>query len=109
MRSSRLVSTMLSLGMGLWVCWSGASASWPMFQKGATHPGRTGHDGAESNYTEWTFQITRPDSWGSRPMVWSSPVIEDGKVYVCTRHGYLYCFNLSDGDSLWAVQVADTI
>lgn len=108
MRSSRIALAALAW---LWAALfaSGACASWPMFQRYTTHPGWTYQDGAESSYAEWTFAITPPSGWGNSPLVWSSPVIDKEKVYVGTRHGYIYCFDFFDGDSLWAVQVADAI
>jgi outer membrane protein assembly factor BamB len=37
----------------------------------------------------------------------STPCISDGKVYVGTTNGYLYCLNLANGSQIWARQTTD--
>lgn len=107
--------TVLCVICGVLLCCCEASGIWPMFQKDPSHSGKTTQDGAEENYTAWTVSIPAPPGWGTKPLIWASPILGygpvsfGGAVFVATRNGYVYCLDLGDGDLLWAVQVADTI
>jgi len=39
----------------------------------------------------------------------SSPAVADGKVFIGSTDGYLYCFNVTDGDELWSYNVSRKI
>jgi len=100
-------SRALALAMALAACLGlphVADANWPMFQKDVTHSGVTSQDGAESDSVAWYFPIEPPAGWGDEDLIWASPVIDPAatRVYMATRFGRLYCFDLADGDSLWA-------
>ncbi len=103
-----LVSCAIALGLVFQVTES--AADWPMFRRNREHAGQTQHDGAENGYSAWEYTIHRPPGWPqSEPLIWASPVVADTLVYAATRHGFIYCFGIQGGDSLWAVQVSDAI
>ncbi|MEN6584073.1 MAG: PQQ-binding-like beta-propeller repeat protein [Armatimonadota bacterium] len=60
-------------------------------------------DGANKGQSVWS-QVTYNPSMGG---VASTPCILDGRVYVGTANGYLYCLNLSDGSQVWARETTD--
>ncbi len=52
----------------------------------------------------WTFSYPCPkedEYFGTR----SSPLIENGKVYTCSRKGDLYCLNAETGDVVWNINI----
>ncbi len=57
---------------------------------------------ANNGATLWT--ATGTPSMGG---VASTPCVSDGKVYVGTTNGYLYCLDLNTGSQVWARQTTD--
>jgi len=69
-----------------------ANGQWPMFHKDVRNSGVTGHDGAESDSTAWSYDISHSGWSSSEDLIWASPVVADTCVYVAARNGKVYCF-----------------
>jgi hypothetical protein len=73
---------------------SGSVDWWPMFHHDLTHTGYSTSKAPKTNQTLWNFAT------GS--VVWSSPAVADGKVYVGSYDMKLYCLDASTGASIWS-------
>ena len=82
-----------------------SSYSWPMFRHNLNRTGYTESPAPINNQTIWTYQTEGP--------VYSSPAVVDGKVYVGSTDGYLYCLNAttitSDGELVWRYQTGGAV
>jgi len=71
--------------------------SWPMFRHNLNRTGYTDSPAPINNQTIWTFQ--------TGGAVYSSPAVVDGKVYVGSDDGCLYCLNVTtttpEGVLIW--------
>lgn len=81
-----------------------AASDWPMFRRDATHTAQTVDDGSAEDHLTWSYRVTPPPTWEG-PLIWSSPVVADSRVYFTSRDGRFWCLDLATGDSLWAVTV----
>ena len=73
--------------------------SWNMFRYDAAHSGFI--DGADAPDTDnilWTFNTSNSNTGNG---VFSSAAIIDGKVYIGSGEGKLYCLNLTTGAHYW--------
>jgi len=86
-----------------------ALADWPMFQKGAIHPGQTLHDAAEESTIAWSYTIPTHGGTPDDMLVRASPVIVDTFVYIPACDGVLYCLTLTTGDSVWAASICEDL
>ncbi len=67
---------------------------WPMFHHDLTHTGySTNTPTATSPTLLWNFTTNM--------VIWASPAVVDGKVYVGSDGGVAYCLNASDGTAIW--------
>jgi len=66
---------------------------WPMFHHDLSHSGYSTSTGPTTNNTIWNDTI----GWG----VGSSPAVADGKVYVGSDHGNVYCLDALTGAQIW--------
>ena len=79
--------------------------SWPMFRHNLNRTGYTESPAPLNNQTIWTYQTGGP--------VYSSPAVVDGRVYVGSDDGYLYCLNAttttSEGLLIWKYQTGGPV
>ena len=66
---------------------------WPMFHHDLQHTGYSTSDAADTNNVMWTY-TTDGD-------VYSSPAVVDGRVYIGSDDGHVYCLDAEDGDKIW--------
>jgi outer membrane protein assembly factor BamB len=71
-----------------------AQTDWP------THLGTISHLGFASSLVPYDNSISWSNTTGSGDG-YGSPVISDGKVFVGSADGHVYCFDLSSGERLW--------
>ncbi|MBI2842162.1 MAG: PQQ-binding-like beta-propeller repeat protein, partial [Armatimonadetes bacterium] len=77
--------------------------------RGTTYTNATG---SVKSFNAETGSSDSPYGWtatGNPTMggVASTPCVSDGRVYVGTTNGYLYCLNLTDGSQIWAQPTTD--
>jgi outer membrane protein assembly factor BamB len=70
-----------------------ATVDWPMFRYDLWHSGGSSSTGPSTNSTSWNYKT---NGW-----VTSSPAVADGKVYIGSHDGYVYCFNATTGAFIW--------
>jgi outer membrane protein assembly factor BamB len=68
--------------------------SWPMYRYDLPHLGFSTSSVPDDNSVLWANTTGNGDGY-------ASPVIADGRVFVGSRDGYLYCFDLYTGERLW--------
>jgi len=68
------------------------SDCWPMFQ----------HDSSHSGYSTSKAPITNNVIWNYHTGAASSPAVADGKVYIGSDDGNVYCLNASTGEQIWS-------
>jgi len=74
---------------------SGSVDWWPMFHHDLNHTGYSTSKAPKTNQTLWTYTTGRK--------IWSSsPAVADGKVYVGSDDGKVYCLNASTGTLIWS-------
>jgi outer membrane protein assembly factor BamB len=78
---------------------SASPSDWPMFRRDLVHSGWTSDEGAGEDDVAWSYSITPPDP--DEPLIWSSPVVADSRVYFTGRDGYFYCLTLNHGVLVW--------
>ena len=66
---------------------------WPMFHHDLNHSGYSTADTPETNKVTWTYAT---GDW-----VYSSPAVSDGKVYIGSDDGNVYCLDADDGIEKW--------
>jgi len=74
---------------------------WSMFHHDTKHTGYSSSTAPNTNNIIWTY--TTGD------VVHSSPAVTDGKVYVGSDDGRLYCLDAEDGDELWNSSIIGTV
>lgn len=65
---------------------------WPMFHHDIAHTGFSTTQAPSTNHVAWIFQTDM--------IVFSCPVVVDGKVYFGSNHKY-YCLNAETGETIW--------
>ena len=68
-------------------------ADWPTFRHDPEHTGYTDEKGPKHADLRWSYQTGE--------LVTSSPAVADGRVYVGSVDGYVYCLNAADGSLAW--------
>ena len=66
---------------------------WPMFRHDLRHAGYSESPAPNTNQTMWNYTTGSP--------IWSSPTVADGKVFVQSGHGKIYCFDALTGAHIW--------
>jgi outer membrane protein assembly factor BamB len=66
---------------------------WPMFHHDQNHSGYTTSNGPVTNSTLWTFTADDP--------LLSSPIVANGKVFIGSNSGRMYCLNAITGEKIW--------
>ena len=79
-------------GSGDFVAQSGVDW-WPMFRHDLNHTGYSTSTAPNTNNTIWSYPTGNP--------VRSSPAVSDGKVYVGSENGMVYCLNATTGSYIW--------
>jgi peptide/nickel transport system substrate-binding protein len=74
--------------------------SWPMFHHDPTHGGYTESPAPGTNQTRWNYT-----TGGG---VTSSPAVVDGKAYVGSTDGLIYCLDAYNGTQIWNYTVGST-
>ncbi len=74
---------------------------WPMFQHDLKHVGYSTSTAPNTNNIIWNY-TTDGD-------VYSSPAVVDGKVYIGSDDGHMYCLDAEDGDELWNSSIIGTL
>jgi len=77
------------------------SDNWPMFRGNLEHTGYTPAAGPTDNTLLWSYQT------GSG--VESSPAVADGRVYVGSYDGKVYCFSAYDNTLIWSYTTGDYV
>jgi outer membrane protein assembly factor BamB len=69
------------------------NSSWPMFHHDLNHTGLSNATAPDSNHL----------LWASPTGFWleSSPAVSDGKVFIGSEDGKMYCFDASTGAEIW--------
>src|ERR1039458_376290 len=70
-----------------------SSDDWSMFRGDLSHTGYSSTAPATSNNLLWKLDTGTP--------VGSSAAVVDGKVYVASNDGSIYCLNAADGSQIW--------
>ncbi len=78
-----------------------AAENWPMSRGDRANTGVADADLADRYNLAWSFETGGP--------VKSSAVIQDGRVYVGSDDGKLYCLDLDSGEPVWTHQTAGPI
>jgi len=74
--------------------------SWPMFRHDPSHGGYTESPAPGTNQTRWNYT--------TGGAVISSPAIADGKAYVGSTDGLIYCLDAYNGTQIWNYTVGST-
>jgi len=74
---------------------------WPMFHHDLQHTGYSTSNAPNTNNILWTFTTGGGIS--------SSPTVVDGKVYIGSDDGHLYCLDAEDGLEYWNTSVGGEI
>ena len=74
-----------------------SSDDWTMFRHDPTHTGASSTAPATSSSLLWNFTTGAP--------MGASAAILDGKVYVPSNDGTVYCLNAADGTQVWAYPI----
>jgi len=89
---------------GITFCVSTATkpADWAMWRGNVDNPGVSSSTGPRdiSGGPKWTF--------GTGNAISSSPVVSNGKMYIGSGDGYIYCLNAYNGSLIWRFKLADT-
>jgi len=74
---------------------------WPMFHHDPRLTGCSTSTAPNTNNTLWDYTTGGP--------VFSSPAVVDGKVYVGSNDGKIYCLNAATGASIWNYTTGDMV
>ena len=66
---------------------------WPMFHHDSSHSGYSTSNAPTTNQTLWNYTTSYN--------VFSSPAVANGKVYIGSEEGSVYCLDASTGAKLW--------
>ena len=80
---------------------NGQQYSWPMFHYDEGHTGYSVSSAPDSNNLLWRFKTNGE--------VVSSPVVNDGMVYVGSRDHFLYSLNATTGKEVWKYQTGSQV
>ena len=88
---------MITLGTSAFVY----SQDWPMFGHDPPNTGYSSSDGPSTGDLQWVYT--------TEGNVESSPAVVDGKVYIGSTDGKLYCLDADTGASIWNYTTGDVI
>lgn len=71
---------------------------WSMFHHDSQHTGYSTSTAPDTNNIRWIRSIGDNNNYCAE----SSPAVYDGKVYVGSPDGKVYCLDAEDGDELWS-------
>jgi outer membrane protein assembly factor BamB len=74
---------------------------WPMFHHDLSHTGYSTSTAPDTNNVLWRYTTGY--------FVSSSPAVADGKVYVGSLDGNVYCLDATTGDFIWSFQTGDWV
>jgi outer membrane protein assembly factor BamB len=74
---------------------------WPMFHHDLALSGYTNSAAPSTDNILWTYQ--------TNASIQSSPAIVNGKVYIGSRDGYLYCLDRNTGALIWSYYASSVI
>jgi len=77
------------------------TASWPMFRGGPALLGVAPGKLPDSLKSYWKFK--------TEGAIRSSAAVENGRVYIGSDDGKIYCLNLSNGEEIWSFQTEDSV
>lgn len=90
-----------------------SATDWPTFLSNERHNGLSEDSAPEADSVLWSFRIPNLASKLNDPignhLIWSSPTVADGQLYVTTRRGLLYCFDADSCAILWSKYVGSTV
>jgi eukaryotic-like serine/threonine-protein kinase len=98
LQSVLLISFLLSFCATPVVFASSPANDWPMFHNDLTHTGY-------SNSTPTATSAKLLWNYTTDMIVWASPAVVDGCVYIGSDGGIAYCLNASDGSKIWSYTV----
>ena len=75
---------------------------WPMFQHDPQHTGYTDCEMPDELELLWKFETE--DSIHS-----SSPAVVNGKVYIGSHDGYIYCLDATTGEVVWKYEIGNYV
>ena len=75
--------------------------SWPLYRGSERLDGFTSESIPDELELKWTFKTGYE--------IKSSPVIGNGRVYIGSNDGYLYCLSLADGSLIWKFEAGDDL
>jgi len=91
----------------LWTAFAWAG-DWAMMYHDPAHTSSTPDSGPSTRQFAWSYQIGPAlPNWDYIHI--SSPAVVNGKVYVGSINGRVYCFDHSGGPPLWVKQLRDTV
>jgi eukaryotic-like serine/threonine-protein kinase len=71
-----------------------ATGNWPMFRQDPAHTAYSSISGPSTPKVLWTFSDGDNSLQGS-------PAIVDGKLYIGSANGNIYCLNATNGNEIW--------
>jgi outer membrane protein assembly factor BamB len=74
---------------------------WTMFRHDAQHSGYSTSTAPSTNQTQWSFTTGN--------VVYSSPAVADGKVYVGSEDDKVYCLNAATGTLIWSYKTGSDV
>ncbi len=74
---------------------------WSMFRHDLSHSGYSASVAPDTNQTQWIF-LTGSD-------VYSSPAVTDGKVFIGSSDGKVYCLNAATGALIWNSTISNGV
>jgi outer membrane protein assembly factor BamB len=74
---------------------------WPMFHHDPAHTGYSTSTAPNTNNTLWSYKTVSA--------VYSSPAVVDGKVYIGSSDGYIYCLDADTGSKIWSYKTGDYV
>ena len=73
---------------------------WPMYNHDLQNSGYSTSEAPDTGTVKWIFR---------KSSQMSSPVVDEGMVYVGTGNGYLYCLNMDTGEQIWEYETGGDI
>jgi outer membrane protein assembly factor BamB/PKD repeat protein len=74
---------------------------WPMFNHDTSHTGSSLSDAPDNDNLLWSYKTGAG--------VFSSPAVADGRVFVGSRDGYIYCLDENTGSEKWKYMTGDQV
>jgi len=75
---------------------------WPMFHHDLNHTGYSNSTAPNTNNIIWNYRT-------NDKVVWSSPAVVDGKVYIGSGDGNVYCLEATTGTQIWNYTTNDWV